>query len=137
MRIIALIACVLMVGCSSVRVETDYGGSGDFIVKNKCSFSIRVEFATVLQRSSDVDTSGIIFPDSSETILSDAIIGNNVTPAMSLSFLKIFKVENSPLVLKYEQNPIDESKWKIEKRYSSDFGHTDNTFAFTDSMMIF
>lgn len=137
MRVLALIAFLVVIKCSLVKVETDYGGSGDFTVKNKSSFSIRVEFTLVPQHSSAIDTSGIISPDSSATIFSNAIIGNNVTPSMSLTALRIFKVENSALVLEYEQNPIDESKWKIEKRYSADFGHTDNTFTIADSMIKF
>ena len=113
-------------------VSTDYGGSGDFIIQNMSAVSIRVEFTTVPQLGGAVDTSQLILPYSCDTIFSDAIIGRNVTPATSLSSMKINKDSLGILILIYSQDPIDESKWKIEKKYSGDFGHTDNTFKFTD-----
>lgn len=135
MRILVLIALGLIAGCSPTRVEIDYFGSGDFIITNKSQYSIRVEFTKEPRLGSHVDTSEIILPDSSKTIFSEAIIGVNVYPSVSLSSMRIFKVENSSLIILYEQNPINESKWKFVKRSPGDYGHTDNTFEFTDSLI--
>jgi hypothetical protein len=134
-RILVLIAFGLIAGCSPTRIEIDYFGSGDFIVANKSQFSIRVELTQVPLSESHVDTSEIILPDSSRTIFSKVIIGVNVYPGNSLSSMRIFKVENSSLTVIYEQNPINESKWKFVKRLPGDYGHTDNTFVFSDSLI--
>lgn len=126
---------MFLVGCSPTRVETDYGGNGDFIIYNKSTISIRIEITKVSQRGGGIDTSDIIRPDSSKTIFTDAIIGGNVTPQTSLSSMKIYKDGTGNLTLLYSQNPIDQSRWIVEKQYSGDFGYTKNTFEFYDSLI--
>lgn len=134
MKPFLLLTIILLGGCSPNRVEIDYGGNGDFIVHNKSIVPIRVVITKVPQLESSIDSSAVIQPDSSRIILTDAIIGVNVTPQTSLSDMEILTDSAGTWILRYSQNPIDESKWKIEKRYSGDFGHTDNTFVFYDSL---
>jgi hypothetical protein len=131
-----LLTIVLFAGCSLNRFETDYGGNGGFIILNKSSVLIRVETTKVTQLGGDCDTSAIIWPDSSKTLFSDAITGSNVTPQKSLSSINIYADSTGTMILLYFQNPIDESKWTIEKQYPGDFGHTRNTFEFHDSMIM-
>jgi hypothetical protein len=135
MKLFLLLTSILLGVCSPARVETDYGGNGDFIVHNKSIVPIRVAVTKVPQRGSDIDTSAVIQPDSSRIILFDAMIGSNVTPQTSLSDMEILTDSTGVWVLLYSQNPIDQSKWIIEKRHSGDFGHTDNTFVFYDSLV--
>ena len=133
MKRLLLLTIGLFVGCSPV--EIDYGGSGDFIVHNKSNKLIRVEITKVSQLGGDLDTSELIESDSSRIVLSDAIIGSNVTPQRSISSMKIFEDSIGSMILLYTQDPIDESKWLIQKQYSGDFGYTRNVFNFNDSMI--
>lgn len=135
MRRLLILTIIVFAGCPLTRVETDYGGNGDFIIQNRSRKLIRVEISKVLHLGGDIDTSEIIQPDSSKTIFSDAIIGSNVTPQKSLTGMRIYNDSIGTLSLLYSQKPIEESKWIIEKRYSGDFGYTKNTFAFYDSLI--
>lgn len=135
MKRLLILTMITFFNCSPTRVETDFGGHGDFIIQNWSGKSIRVEITKVAQLGGEMDTSEIIQPDSSMTIFSDAIIGSNVTPQTSLTRMKIYNDSNGILILLYSQNPIEESKWTIEKQYSGDFGNTKNTFNFYDSLI--
>jgi hypothetical protein len=130
-RFTPMLALILIFGCNSPNIEIDYGGGGDFIIINHSLYEIKAVLFLVPQLGNRIDTTEIIKVDSSKIVFHDAVIGSNVTPAVSFQAMDIYRVYPDSLSKVYTQNPIDESKWTILRNYSGDFGLTTNTFEFT------
>ncbi len=126
-KIVALTVLFL----SLVSCVRDFWGSGTYLFENASN-----EIVIVITYSShelmEFDTTLSILPNTIDTIHHIAAIGCNFSP----SFLDWLRVYDSNWQLIYEQNPIDESLWIVEPQYKKgDYGHTLNTFIFTDSLI--
>lgn len=118
---------------SLVSCARDFWGSGTYLFENASN-----ETVIVITYSShelmEFDTTLSILPNTIDTIHHVAAIGSNFSP----TFLDWLRVYDSNWQLIYEQNPIDESLWIVEPQYKierGDYGHTLNTFVFTDSLI--
>ncbi len=130
-RFIVLLLALVLYSCN----RGEESGSGDFIIVNNSSKTVQVETQKVPQLSDEIDTTVAISPHSSLLIFSDAIIGVNITPTTTYTKMKILLPDTDSLKSVYTQDPIDESKWEIEKQYSKEYGHTVNRFTFTDNLI--
>lgn len=119
------------IGALLVSCARDYWGSGMYLFENGS-----VEEVTVItytpHESTAFDTALSILPNAIDTIHDIAEVGCNFTPA-HLGWLRVY---DSEWRLLYEQNPIDENLWAVERQYKKgSYGHTVNTFVFTDDMV--
>lgn len=122
--------CFLLVSCRQV----DYVSSGTYLLDNRSSYDVVVVFHHKARE--EADTSKLIQVGMLDTIYHIVTDPSYHTPWM-LKYMKIFRcAENTEMTLLYEQNPIDESLWTVERQYKKgEYGHTVNTFVFTDDMV--
>ena len=111
----------LFISCNS-KLQIDYVGSSNFYVKN--TFDTDILVTINIPDSENSCEIIIINPGKTELIYSASDFGCNPTPELVFSNLKIEKSDNT---LIYEQNPIINSKWKVEykNRDQKDFYHSD------------
>lgn len=124
----------LFISCRLIQV--DYTSSGTHLLDNRSSYDVVVVFH---HRAREVaDTSKLIRVGTLDTIYHIHTDPSHHTPWM-LKYMKIFQcIRDTEMVLLYEQNPIDASLWIVEPQYKierGDYGHTLNTFVFTDSLI--
>lgn len=117
---IALAFCALLVSC-----KRDSWGSGTYLFENGSGVAVSV-ITHIPCRYME------FLPNAIDTIREECSIGVNYSPT-KLSWLRVY--DSSDWMLLYEQNPIDESLWTVERQYKKgEYGHTVNTFVFTDDM---
>ena len=127
------ICCCLFISCRLIQV--DYTSSGTYLLDNQSSYDVIVVVQHKLIETAD--TSKLIQVGALDTIFHIHTDPSHHTPWM-FDYIKIFQcIRDTEMVLLYEQNPINESLWIVEPQYNieKDYGHTLNTFVFTDSLI--
>jgi hypothetical protein len=116
-KFVVLFVASALFGCS--RIETDYGGSASYYIKNNRTETIKIDY--------DRNSSGFVEVNAGETELlySDFIIGINPQPSDSFAWIKIYDSSNSILI---DMSIINNGDWIQEKMFTESFGLTNYTY---------
>ena len=120
-----LIASISLISCNkneNDQIITEPSGSAEYFIKNQSNKNIVIIYQKSEELGLEIDTSGIIGPNSSMKILEDGIIGVNPVPENSFKEMKLYESSdlNNPLSI---LSPIQNEDWTITDQNIGDSGY--------------
>ncbi len=115
--------------------EIDYAASGLYLLDNRSSYDVIVVFK---HEEMEVELSKQISKNTLDTMYNIRVDPDITQLPFLIDYIRIYSIsENVEKRLLYEQNkPIDETPWKIDRKYHKRrWYHTTNTLIFTDDMI--